>query len=93
MTATATIEERGKTLYEERLREKLEAERLGEAVAIHLESGDYVVNRRWAKAMNELRKLHPAGEVFTRFIGPPTPDEIALATMLRSQDGSAGEKS
>lgn len=78
---TFSLEERGQALYEERLRAQLEAEHLGEAVAIHLDTGDYVTHRNWSKAMNELRKRHARGEVYTRYIGPPTESEIALAVL------------
>jgi hypothetical protein len=80
-----SIEERGQALYDERLRKILESEHSGEAVAIHLSSGDYVVHRNWATAMRQLRRQHPDGEVYTLFIGPPTPAEIALATRLASE--------
>lgn len=83
MTATETIEERGMAIYEERLREKLEAEHLGKGVAIHLDSGDYAVDRLRAKAVVELYKKHPTGEIFSLTIGPPTTGETLLATMLR----------
>lgn len=83
-----TIEERGQTIYNERLKALLEAEHLGDAVAIHLDTGDYVVNRNWSKAIRELWKKHPEGEIYAQFIGPPTAAEIALANKLRSEEKS-----
>jgi hypothetical protein len=80
-----TIEERGQAIYDEHLKRVLEPEHLGDAVAIHLPSGDYAVHRNWAMAMRQIRRQHPEGEVYTLFIGPPTPAEIALATRLASE--------
>ena len=77
-----TIEERGRNIYDERLRTHLEQRHLGEAVAIHLASGDYATDKRWAIALRRLRERHPDGETYTQFIGPPTPDEMALANRL-----------
>lgn len=81
-----TIEERGQSIYNEKLRATLEAVHLGSAVAIHLDSEDYAVSRNWARAMRELRQRHPEGEMYAQFIGPPTRSEIALATLLRGED-------
>jgi hypothetical protein len=81
----ASIEERGQAIYDERLKAILEPEHSGHAVAIHLDSGDYVVHRNWAMAMRELRRRHPEGEVYALFIGPPTPAEMALAGRLSSE--------
>ena len=85
MTITTTIEERGQAIYEERLREKLEAEHSGDGVAIHLDSGDYAVHRNRAKAVVELSKRHSEGSIFSLIIGPPTTSEIILAAMLRGE--------
>jgi len=75
----ASIEERGQAIYDERLKAILEPAHNGQAVAIHLNSGDYAIHRNWARAMRELRQQHPEGEVYALFIGPPTPAEMALA--------------
>jgi hypothetical protein len=80
-----SIEEQGQALYEEHLKRLLEPDHSGEAVAIHLSTGDYAVHRNWAMAMRQLRRQHPEGEIYTLFIGPPTPAETALATRFASE--------
>jgi hypothetical protein len=77
-----SIEERGQAFYEQHLKLLLEPEHNGQAVAIHLDTGDYKIHRNWAVALRELRELHPDGETYALFIGPPAPREMALATLL-----------
>lgn len=81
-TDMSDVKRRGEAIYRERLQSVLEPEHDGAAVAIDVESGDYIVDRSWAFAVRRLREQRPEGYVFARFIGPATPAENALAARL-----------
>lgn len=76
------IDRRGLELYDSRLKSLLEPEQNGKAVAIHLDSEDYIVHENWARATRLLRERHPNGSIFTLFIGPPAESEIMLTNRL-----------
>jgi len=65
--------------YAERLRPLLEPAHNGEAVAIHRDSGDYVLGRTHTAARREMAAQHKTGLVATLTVGPPTPADIAVA--------------
>lgn len=77
------ISRRGQAIYDERLKPLLEPAHNGQSVAIHLETGDYVVERNWSRAIRKLRETHKDGFVYSLFIGPPTPAEFLLGSKLR----------
>lgn len=74
--------QRGAAIYESELRVALEQDAMGQLVAIHPESGDYVVAEREEDAMSGLRARCPEGVLFVRRIGPPTPGDLRLAARL-----------
>lgn len=73
------VTRRGTALYEERLREALERDHLGAVVAIHPDSGDWVVADESPGAMCAMVERHPEGLMVVRRIGPPTPGDLRLA--------------
>jgi hypothetical protein len=73
---------RGARLYETQLRASLEANAMGQLVAIHPESGDYVVASREEEAVSELRARRANGLLFVRRIGPPTSGDLRLAARI-----------
>jgi hypothetical protein len=74
------VSQRGVAIYREKLKSVLEPEHNGEAVAIHVGTGDYVVARSQTEARRTLLKRHkPDGQIVTLTIGPPTPTDIDMA--------------
>ncbi len=70
-------------IYETTLRANLEAEHLGEAVAIHPESGDYAVAHTHREAARSLRARHkPDGRVVVLTIGPPTDSDLSIVQRI-----------
>jgi hypothetical protein len=76
------VTQRGSLLYENQLKGVLERDYMGQIVAIHPDSGDYVVAVREEEAMTELRARRPDGLLFVRRIGPPTPSDGRLAARI-----------
>jgi hypothetical protein len=76
------IDRRGLEIYDSRLKSLLEPEQNGKAVAIHVDTEDYIVHENWALATRLMRERHPDGAIFTLFIGPPMESEIMLANRL-----------
>jgi hypothetical protein len=79
------VAQRGSLLYEERLKTDLERDSIGEVVAIHPDSGEYVVATREEEAVGKLRARRPDGLLFVRRIGPPTASDLRLADRLTRQ--------
>jgi hypothetical protein len=82
------LAERAEAIYEEKLKEKLEAEHSGKAVAIHVDTEDYAIgdNHRVA-ALSLLSRHAPDGRIVTLTIGPPTEADLQLAARI-----TAGQK-
>lgn len=70
-------------IYERELRDKLEPEQNGKGIAIHPESGDYLVARSPTEAGLVMRTRHKGGTVTMR-IGPPTDADLILAERIRA---------
>jgi hypothetical protein len=79
------MEQRGAEIYERQLKAALEADALGQMVAIHPESGEYAVARREEDAVNDLRARRPKGLLVLRRIGPPTSGDLRLAARLEGR--------
>lgn len=69
---------RAMALYDEKLQAELEPEQIGRGLAIHLESGDYLVADTPTHAGHAMRRLHPEGGTVTLRIGL-RPDHALLA--------------
>ena len=70
-------------IYNSRLRETLERDHLGAAVAIHVDSGDFAVGPTHRDAALALLKRHqPDGRIVTLTIGPPTDSDLALISRM-----------
>ena len=50
---------------------------MGKTVAIHLDTGDYVIGENSPDAMRLLRHQHPTGLMVTTLIGPDQMDQFA----------------
>jgi len=51
--------DKGKEIYEKKLKDKLEPKHKGEIVAIDVKSGDYFVGRDMTEADKKAREKHP----------------------------------
>ena len=58
------------SFYDERLKPLLEPQENGRMVAIHLPSGEYLIEDTYPCALQALRELHPAGMIIALHIGP-----------------------
>ena len=68
----AEAAERGHALYEQALKTVLEPDENGHTVAIHPDTGDYLVALDWTKAWQTLRGRHADGLIMTLTIGEQT---------------------
>jgi hypothetical protein len=74
---------RGLEYYERVLRAELEREHMGQAVAIHVPTGDYALGRTHWHARRALLERHPPdGQAVVLRIGPPTEADMALAERI-----------
>lgn len=71
---------RAMTLYYETLRAELEPEQTGRGLAIHPDSGDYLVADTPTHAGHAMRVRHPEGGTVTLRIGLP-PDYAVLSRL------------
>ena len=72
------VGQRAKSIYE-RLRGTLESKNAGKAIAIHIDSEDYAIADTHTAARQALEASHPEGAIVTLTIGPPTPNDFAVA--------------
>lgn len=69
---SATLEQKRQSaldFYATKLRPSLEATNLGQYVAIHADTHDYLVERRSGKALREMQTKHPNGQIIVHLIG------------------------
>lgn len=59
-TTSGDVTELGRKLYEERFRAILEPDRDGEYIAIHVDSGDYAIEKSSGLAVRAILPTHPA---------------------------------
>ena len=64
--------DRGKRVYEERLKSLLEAEHRGEIVAVEVESGDYFLEKGEIEAYDKAVAKHPGKEFAFLRVGART---------------------
>jgi len=77
------LAEQGRIIYEGKLKSILEPEHDGEAVAIHIDTGDYALGNSHGAAAHALMVRHkPDGRIVTLTIGPPTDADLRLATRV-----------
>lgn len=78
--------QKGLTLYQEKLKTLLEPEQNGRAVALHVDTGEYVIADTLSEARREMRRRYPnpAGRILSRTIGP----EISDALLQRLLSGN-----
>ena len=75
---------RAMTLYYEKLQAELEPEQIGRGLAIHPDSGDYLVADTPTHAGHAMRSRHPEGGTVTLRIGLK-PDHALLARIEPEQ--------
>ncbi len=86
MTVSATtrpkseIARLGKEIYQRDIRTRVEADHVGEVVAIDVDSGKYALGKNAIAASESLREQHPDAQVWLMRVGYPT---------LRSFGGSS----
>ena len=68
--ARGDVAQRGRALYENKLKAVLEPEYNNRFVAIHPDSGEYVVADSTGNAMRAIRKSRPQGRLYLTKIGP-----------------------
>lgn len=74
-------------IYERKLPRLLEPAHIGDAVAIHVDSGEYEVAQTHSRAARALLKRHEAdGRIVTLTIGPPTASDLQWSTRVPSSD-------
>ena len=74
------LSRRALAYYRESLQPILEPEHEGEGIAIHPDTGDYVVAETPTHASREMRSRHPADSFFTLRIGP-SPDYSLISRL------------
>ncbi|MBV9851961.1 MAG: hypothetical protein JO250_20035 [Armatimonadetes bacterium] len=72
---------RALAFYQNTLRARLEPEHDGEGLAIHPDSGDYLLGSTPTHASRAMRQRHPEGGYITLRVGP-TPDFALAARIL-----------
>jgi hypothetical protein len=70
--ATLEVARRAEKLYEERLRQELEARHPNEFVAIEPDSGEYFLASTLSGAIQAARTAHPERIAFALHVGHPT---------------------
>jgi hypothetical protein len=77
------LAEQGRAIYEGRLKAILEPEHDGEAVAIHVDTGDYALGNNHSDAVRALLSRHESdGRIVTLTIGSPTDADHRLITRM-----------
>jgi len=75
------LAERALAFYKNTLKDKLEPEYDGKGIAVHPDSGEYVIAATPTHASREMWKRHPEGRFISLRIGP-TPDYALSARIL-----------
>jgi len=77
------LAEQGRAIYEGKLKTILEPTHDGEAVAIHVDTGDYAVGNSHSIAAHTLLSRHEQdGRIVTLTIGAPTDADLRLITRV-----------
>jgi hypothetical protein len=64
------IAERGESLYEQSIRERVEAEEnIGQILSIDIETGDYAIGDDPVQTAGRLQAAHPGAGIWTKRIG------------------------
>ena len=71
------VSERGAAFYQT-IQTMLEKESMGQVVAIHPDSGAYVVAKNRQEAVRKLKALQPVGLLFVTRIGLPTSADLSV---------------
>lgn len=79
----ADVARRGRALYDEKLKAVLEPEHNGRAVAIHVDSGEYVLADSLPRARQEMHERQPEGMIFSRTIGVETNQALLQRVLAR----------
>ena len=77
---TAEVARRAKSLYEEKLRTKLEATNMNDFVAIEPDSGEYFFGKTLSAAIQASRAAHPDRLAFAMRVGHDAAVHIGVMT-------------
>jgi hypothetical protein len=72
---------RAETIYEQRLKAKLEPEHRGQFVVIEPDSGDYFLGRTMIQAAEAAYKVYPDRQTYLLRIGYPVAVEFGTSTV------------
>jgi hypothetical protein len=75
---TDEIVRRGKELYEQEIRSKVEAGNKGKILVIDIETGDYEIDDDHLAAADRAHAKHPDAPLFAMRIGYPTMGRIGM---------------
>jgi hypothetical protein len=80
MTSARSIElaRKGRALYEQKLRTRLEATNRGDFVAVEPESGDYFLGKTLSEAIGAARAAHPDRLSYAVHVGHKTTVDIGV---------------
>ena len=65
------IAQRGRAIYQERLRKHVESGNTGQYLALDINSGEYEIGETHRETVDRLRVRMPDAEIFTLLIGYP----------------------
>jgi hypothetical protein len=85
------VTQRGRAIYESKLKAVLEPQHNNQFVAIHLDSGEYAVADSTGNAMRAIRKTLPQGRLYLTKIG--SEPEYGLAARILMADMMARTQS
>lgn len=77
--------ERGKRLYQERVKEQVEPRHLGEFLALNVETGAYTLGIDSRTALQTARAQWPNGSLFLLRVGYPTAVKIGGRLKVRTK--------
>lgn len=74
--STQEIAERGRALYENRIREKVEPEHNGQILVLDVETGEYEIDRDHLAAGKRALAKHPGAALYSIRVGHPALSRI-----------------
>jgi hypothetical protein len=72
------VARRGLALYDEKLKSVLEPEQNGRAIALHVDTGEYIIADTLAESRRQMHKRYPNPDrkILSRTIGPETNEAL-----------------
>ena len=79
------VESRGKAIYRQQIRKKVEPKHKGEFLVIDIETGEYEMNADDLVATKRLLAKHPDAVIYGLQIGSPTAYRIGVHLSVQTQ--------